>query len=247
MSFVIVHGGASLPSVTVDAYNAELRDDEGFIGDRASNRAFRSLLDDIRERMAASGEDPLGDTPTEDLRKSALDRLLKDGDARIAGVIHSAVEDFANEFATVVKKFMKLPEWRGTERIVVGGGMRGSRVGELAIGRAHVLVQAAGIEIDLAPIRHDPDEAGLLGGLHLAPGWIFQGHDSILAMDIGGSNARAGLVLLNQKRAADMSRAEVVGLDHWRHRRRRPGPRGDGGPAGRNAEGPDQAGGQGGA
>ena len=33
---VFVHGGRVLPSVTVDTYNEELRDDEGFVGDRAS-------------------------------------------------------------------------------------------------------------------------------------------------------------------------------------------------------------------
>ena len=217
MSLVVVHGGASLPSVTIDAYNAELRDHEGFIGDRAANRAFRSLLDDIRGRLAAVGEDPLGEVKTSDLSKSALDRLLKEGSAEVAGVIHSAVEDFAQEFAAVLRRFMKLKEWKDTERIVVGGGLRDSRVGEVAIGRAHVLLRAEGVELELAPIRHDPDEAGLLGGAHLAPAWVFKGHDSIIAMDIGGTNARAGLVVLNQKRAPDLSRSEVVGLEHWRH------------------------------
>lgn len=223
MSFMVVHGGVQLPSVTVDAYNAELRDKEGFIGDRASNRAFRSLLDDIRERLGAHGGDPLGATPTAELDKVELDSLLKDGEPEIAGVIHSAVEDFAQEFAAVLRRFMRLPEWQGTERVVVGGGMRDSRVGELAIGRAQVLLRGDGVEVQLVAIRHDPDEAGLLGGVHLAPKWIFKGHDSILAMDIGGTNARAGLVLLNQEKAADMSEAEVVDMEHWRHADDKPG------------------------
>lgn len=218
MSFAVLHGGATLPSVTIDAYNAELRDEEGFVGDRASKRAFGSLLDDIRERLAASGDDPLGDVATSDLSKSAMDRLLKDGAPEAAGVIHSAIEDFAQEFAAVVKRFLRLKEWKGTERIVIGGGFRDSRVGEMAIGRTQVLLRAEKLEVELSPIRHDPDEAGLLGGVHLAPSWVFKGHDSILAMDIGGTNARAGLVLLNQKRAPDMSRAVVEGLEHWRHR-----------------------------
>lgn len=50
MTLAIAHGGGALAAVTVDAYNAELRDDEGFIGDRVSSRAFRSLLDDVRGR-----------------------------------------------------------------------------------------------------------------------------------------------------------------------------------------------------
>ena len=33
------HGASTLPAVIVDLYNEELRDSEGFIGDRASGRA----------------------------------------------------------------------------------------------------------------------------------------------------------------------------------------------------------------
>jgi len=37
-----------------------------------------------------------------------------------------------------------------------------------------------GFEVDLVPIRFDPDEAGLIGRVHLAPSWIFEAHDGIL-------------------------------------------------------------------
>ena len=37
-------GAAVLPEVIVETYNAELRDDGGFVGDRASKRAFQSSL-----------------------------------------------------------------------------------------------------------------------------------------------------------------------------------------------------------
>ena len=33
---VATHGASRLPLVNVDSYNVELKDDEGFIGDRAS-------------------------------------------------------------------------------------------------------------------------------------------------------------------------------------------------------------------
>ena len=223
MSLSIEHGGSVLPSVTVDAYNAELRDANGFTGDRASKRAFEGLLDELRERLAKSGDDPLGNRPTEQLDKEAVDKLLAEGSPAQAGVIHTAVEEFAGEFAAVIRRFLKLKAWRDTQRIVVGGGMRGSRVGELAIGRTEVMLRSDGVEIELMPIRHDPDEAGLLGGPHLAPSWIFKGHDSILALDIGGTNARAGLVELNLKRAGDLSKAEVVANELWRHRDEKPG------------------------
>jgi hypothetical protein len=49
---LLVHGGTELTQVTVDTYNAELRTPDGFVGDRASKRAFQSILDEWRERMA---------------------------------------------------------------------------------------------------------------------------------------------------------------------------------------------------
>ena len=42
------HGGSRLPSVEVDSFNVELKDDEGFLGDRASKGAFREILDGSR-------------------------------------------------------------------------------------------------------------------------------------------------------------------------------------------------------
>src|SRR5215218_9683429 len=65
----LAHGSRMLPAVTVDTYNEELRDDDGFVGDRASRRAFRAILADWRERLKEHGEDPLGDTPTEEISK----------------------------------------------------------------------------------------------------------------------------------------------------------------------------------
>ncbi len=67
------------------------------------------------------------------------------------------------------------------------------------------------------PIRHDPDEAGLIGAAHLAPRWMFEAHDAILAVDIGGTNIRAGVVALNLKKAPDLSKASVWKFELWRH------------------------------
>ncbi len=222
MSMSIEHGGKLLPAVIVDAYNAELRDGEGFTGDRASRRAFRSLLDDVRESVAGSGPDPLGETPTEELRAETLDKLLAEGTPEEAAVVHTAIESFAQEFAGVIRRFLKLKGWADTERVVVGGGFSGGRVGGLAIGRAGVILRSEGVGIELTPIRHHPDEAGLIGGAQLAPSWIFDGHDSILAMDIGGTNARVGLVALHQKRAKNLSKSEVAATEVWRHRDDKP-------------------------
>ena len=211
------HGATELPSVTVDACNAELKTPEGFLGDRASNRAFKALLAEWRKRLGEVGEDPLGGAPDEAVSRRQLDRLLVEGDTEAAGLVQGVVEEFAQSLAEVIRRLLKLKSWRGTERIVVGGGMRASRVGELAIGRTAMLLKGEGCAIDLVPIRHHPDEAGLIGGLHLAPAWIFKGHDGVLAVDIGGTNIRAGVVLPCLKKAPDLSAAKLRDSELWRH------------------------------
>ena len=81
----------------------------------------------------------------------------------------------------------------------------------------------------------------LIGALHLAPSWIFEAYDSILAVDIGGTNIRCGVVETRWKKAPDLSKAEV-----WKSRavaacRRRADARRRGEAAGEDAEGTDRA------
>ncbi len=211
------HGSSRLPSVEVDSYNIELKDDEGFIGDRASKGAFRDLLENWRKPLRKAGKDPFGDQKTEDISKKDLDALLTKGDPEAAAIVHAAIEDFAQELALVIRRYLKTKAWKDTERIVVGGGFRGSRIGELVVGRTAVILAAEKIDIDLALVRNDPDEAGLLGAIQLAPKWLFKAHDAILAVDIGGTNIRAGVIELNLKKAADLSKASVWKFELWRH------------------------------
>ena len=79
------------------------------------------------------------------------------------------------------------------------------------------------VPIDLLPIRNHPDEAGLIGAVHLAPPWIFEGHDAILAVDVGGTNVRAGVVAFGTKRVADLSKANVWKMERWKHAEDAPG------------------------
>ena len=196
---VPTHGAARLPSVEVESYNVELKDDDGLLGDRASKGAFREILERWRKPLRKAGDDPFGDEPSSEISRKKLDSLLAQGDPEAAGVVQSAVEDFAQELALVIRRFLKLKAWRDTERIVVGGGFRASR------------------PIDLVPIRNDPDEAGLIGAVHLAPRWMFEAHDAIIGVDIGGTNVRAGIVELNLKKASDLSKALVWKFELWRH------------------------------
>jgi ROK family len=217
LPMIAAHGSARLPAVEVDSYNVEIKDDEGFLGDRASKGAFRDIVENWRKLLRKTGDDPFGDEPSEKLTKKSLDEALFNGDMEAAAVVHSAVEEFAQELALVIRRFLKLKAWKDTERFVIGGGFRGSRVGELSIARTSVILKADGIDIDLVPIRNDPDKAGLIGAAHLAPKWLFKGHDAILAVDIGGTNMRAGVIDLNLKKESDLSKASVWKFELWRH------------------------------
>lgn len=211
------HGSARLPGVEVDSYNLEIQDDEGFIGDRASKGAFLAILDKWREPLGKLGADPLGETPSEDVSKKTLDALLAEGDPEEAGLVHSAVEEFAQTLASVIRRFLKAKGWRDTEAVVIGGGFRASRVGELSVGRAAMILKADAVALEFHPIRSHPDEAGLLGALHLMPSWMVEGYGGILAVDIGGTNIRAGVVESQLAKASDLSKARVWKSTLWKH------------------------------
>jgi predicted NBD/HSP70 family sugar kinase len=79
------------------------------------------------------------------------------------------------------------------------------------------LVTLPPTSVELVPVRNDPQEAGLLGVVQLAPRWVFQGHDTILALDAGGSTIRAGVVALHLRKASDLSHADVWKAERWDH------------------------------
>jgi hypothetical protein len=63
---IAAHGASRLPRVVIDSFNLELKDEEGFLGDRASKGAFRETLEKWRKPLRKSGEDPLGRELSED-------------------------------------------------------------------------------------------------------------------------------------------------------------------------------------
>jgi hypothetical protein len=211
------HGADVLPSVTVDSYNIEIEDQDGFIGDKASRSAFMEYVDKWRKPLRELGEDPFGDKPTEELSKKKLADILATGEPEAAGLVLSAIEEFAQQLAFVIRRYLRTKDWRDTECVSIGGGFRGSRLGELAVARAALLLRAEDIDIDLELIRHDPDKAGLIGAAHLLPPWMLKGHDGILAVDIGGTNFRTGVVELNLSKSTDLAKAKVAKSKLWRH------------------------------
>ena len=46
---------------------------------------------------------------------------------------------------------------------------------------------------------------------------MLKGHDGILAVDVGGTNIRAGVVELNLGKSSDLGKAEWRSLELWRH------------------------------
>ena len=212
----IIHGGRDLPRVIVDGYGDDVRSKDGYFGDLASNPAFRKLFKDLRDALSAAGGDPIGDEP-EEINKKRIDKLLAEGDAAAVGVILSVVEQFAQNLAQVVKSLVKLKNWAKVERIAVGGGFSNSRVGEMVIGRAAILVREHSENLEMLPIRHHPDEAGILGAAQLFSPKQLKGREHILGVDIGGSNFRCGLIALNQDQDKDLKKAAIVGHQLWRH------------------------------
>ena len=80
-----------------------------------------------------------------------------------------------------------------------------------------MLLKSGDHKIEIELIRNHPDEAGLIGTAHLMPSWMLQGFDGILAVDIGGTNIRVGIVETKLKKAKDLSKAAVYASDLWRH------------------------------
>ena len=89
------HGSALLPHVVVEGYNTELRRQGRYVGDEAAKRVFFHRLDSWRATLRKTGEDPFGDVPSAELSKKVLDKALKEGSSAAAGILQSAIEDFA--------------------------------------------------------------------------------------------------------------------------------------------------------
>jgi len=213
----LTHGGLRQRGVTIKGYSLQLHDGEGFVGDSVSRTAYSEMLDTWRKLYSGiSGLDALGRKPTPEISKKRLDTLLR-RNGKAAAIISAASEDYAWQLARVVKRFLAHPSWQGVRRIVVGGGFQQSLVGELAIDRAAELLYQQGSHVHLMTLRHHPDEGGLIGWVHLAPPEVLSGYDGFLAVDIGGTNVRCGIVRPRARKAPDLSDVRVSGLRKWGH------------------------------
>ena len=101
-----------LPAVEVDSYNIETKDDEGFIGDRVTKGSFREIIENWRKPLRKTGDDPFGKEASETSARKSSMTLLAEGDPEAAGIVQGAIEDFAQELALVIRRYLKLKAWR---------------------------------------------------------------------------------------------------------------------------------------
>jgi hypothetical protein len=214
-----LHGARMLPQVEVTSYNLQISENQQFVGDRANKRSLQELVGKWRAIVKRGGHDPLAKAGKKGrLSKSAMDRLLVSGEPAAAGVIQSALSDFSKRLADVIETYLtEVDEWKPVKLIAVGGGLSSSKIGKIAIGRTQALLADRKRKVRLRAIKFDPDDAALIGSLHLIPGWFLAGFDSALAVDIGGSNVRLGVVKFKVNRKLHISKTAVVSRRHWAH------------------------------
>ncbi|WPB55976.1 ROK family protein [Xylophilus sp. GOD-11R] len=212
------HGRLELPATTITSYSLEVEDPSrgGHLGDRVRQAAFHDLLQAWRARFKDMGADPFARSGRKGPSLQQLDDELARGGPG-AAVLRAAVEDYAIQFVDVVRRLLRQKGWRGMERIVIGGGFQQSDVGRLAVGRAGELLARDRVGVYLRTLHHDPDEGGLVGWVQVIPSAWLQGRDALLAVDIGGTNVRCGIVRAHRRLAPDFSAAEVVESDKWAH------------------------------
>ena len=216
------HAVTRLPQLRIDGYSLRVPDPggDGFLGDRASQTAFRTLLDTAREQHL-HGRDPFGRAQSRNLAKERIDLVLVGGAPDASHAVHLAVEEYARQLCFVVQSFLARPEWAGVERIVLGGGFPEHETGGLALRRAMRLLELADTGVALLPLRHDPDEGGLLGWSPLLPDAALA-YDAFLAVDVGGTKLRCGIVEHRAQRDPSGGQGRVIESLVWRHADDRP-------------------------
>ena len=170
---------ANCPRCGSRATASQLRDKDGFVGDQASQTAFRELLERWRRRhRKKGGKDPLGAKHSRDLSQEHA-RRGAEAEARPPRRPTWSTAPSRNsreELAWVIERFLRQPSWKGVERIVIGGGFPESDVGERAVLQAAAILQHMDIDgrswARMSPRgrRRRPDRLGAPGAAADAEG-----------------------------------------------------------------------------
>jgi ROK family len=210
------NGACRLEGVSVDSYSLALEDAQGLVGDRASETAFRDILKDWQLTLEQAGSTPFGVQAAEEMSKDELDRIAAQGDTEAARTVALAVGDFAAHLAYVIGRFLRQGSWAGVERIVIGGGFKESAIGRLAVRLAQQRLAAQGVQVGLRTIHHHADDAGLIGWARLHPHGVPE--QAFLAVDIGGTNVRCGIVAPGRaQEETHVDEPRVIKREKWRH------------------------------
>jgi hypothetical protein len=202
--------------VRISGYGAKLPDPEkidNFLGDRVSGRAFVKAFQKHCKRCRLA----IMKKPTE----GDIERLLEDGDSDEERAVRDVAVAFGESLAEVIQQFLKWSYWKKTDRIIIGGGMAARHVGDIAIHAAQARLMKGHPRLELERIHHHPDEAGLVGSVHLIPASRTSGKDGLLAVDIGGSKVRCGIVEFGERKSGLLADARVWRIEVWRHAKAR--------------------------
>ncbi len=211
------HGRCDLPSVEVLSYSLPLRHGERFLGDLASGSEFRSVLSRERKKIRAEKEPPFGWRRTKEIDGEVLDAALRqDQHDAEAVVIERTLDAFSDRFADVLSRFLQTDEWRGTQRILCGGGLMEGEVGADLARRTCERIAREHPGIDLRRLHHNPDDAGMIGWAYAAPRGVLAEGNGFVAVDIGGTNVRWGIVRIDRS-PHDRDRLDIVRRDKWCH------------------------------
>lgn len=213
-----------LPAVIVTGYSAVGIDEEAglpegvHLGDLANDAALFDLFAALAAGAREQGLDLPAELAAEEMSDKDLDRLLESERPAIRGLVRETADRFGERLAAVVLRFLDWDYWRGTERVVIGGGLSETRIGHLAISAADGAVQAAAPGVEVKPIHHPADEAGLVGAVHLLPFEEICDYDGMLAVDLGGTKLRVGIVEIRNCGDGDLTDAAVWTKKVWKHR-----------------------------
>ncbi len=200
--------------VRISGYGAKIPDPDEpghFLGDRVSGRAFVQLY---KKRCRECGIDL-----PKNLSESDIDHILEEGENAEERATREVAVEFGERLAEVIGILLRWSYWRRTERIIIGGGMAARHVGDIAIHAAQARLMKSHRELRLMKISHHPNEAGLVGSVHLVPPSQLVGKDGFLAVDIGGSKVRAGIVEFGQRKSGPLADARVWLVDVWKYRK----------------------------
>ncbi len=125
------------------------------------------------------------------------------------------IEALAADLAARIRALLAEPGWRATQRILVAVGGGAPMLADAAVGLASARLRAEGIDTPVIPLRHPPEEAGLVGAARLLPPALLEGCDLVATAELDPGGLRAGLVLPRLGVRPDLAAAGLWRMHSW--------------------------------